>query len=483
MSWMIVIPLVLTLVFSFFLSTKKFSNDDSLANFAILGTVATSISVYVAIFFAYNEKITLLPLAEQLEFSFRLDGLGVIFAALVSFLWPIATYYAKTYMHHEGKYRQFFVYYLLVFGTVLGLAFSGNMFTLYFFYELITFITLPLVAHSGDARAKYAGKVYITYMIFGASLGFAGMMIFLSNVGSFDFVHGGLTPFPLNHQLLMAYILMFVGFAIKAGLFPFHGWILKAGVAPTTVTALLHAVAVVKSGAFATMRLTYYLYSYEQLQGTIAQTVILALVVTSVMFGSYMASRSLHLKRRLAYSTVSQMSYILLGVASMSMWGLEAAVLHMIFHAFCKIVLFYGVGNVAYSNYVEHLSDIKGYGTVLKTTFVSMSVCGMGLIGIPPFGNFFSKLGLAMSLFTVEGWGIVAMFALIISAFFTTVYIFQIIITVYFLEKGFTRSIAVESAPKSLEVVLAMLTVSMVILSIGSKTIMDMLHFLLRMGG
>ncbi len=483
MSFLIVLPLLLSLVFCFILATKKFLSDGELANYAIFGTSLVSVSVYLAIFFSYQETITIIPLQPPLEFSFQLDGLSVIFSALIAFLWPIAKYYAKTYIAHEGKFRQFFSYYLLTYGVVLGLAFSENMFTLYFFYELLTFVTLPLVAHSGDARAKYAGKVYITYMIFGASLSFAGMMIFLSNVGNFHFAHGGITTGPLNASLEIAYVLMFLGFGIKAGLVPFHKWIICAGVAPTTVTALLHAVAVVKSGAFASMRLTYYLFDFESLQNTVAQRIVLSVVVFSVVFGSYMAVRSLHLKRRLAYSTVSQLSYILLGVASMSMWGLKAAMLHMIFHAFCKIVLFYGVGNVSFSNYVEHLSDVKGYGAVLKTTFLSMTVCGMGLIGIPPFGNFFSKLGLAMSLFTVEGWGMVALFALILSALLTTVYIFQIILMVYLPEKSFSRSSSIDPAPESLERVLAILTISMVVLSLFSYLLMDALNFYLKLGG
>ncbi len=482
MNLLIIAPIVLSMCFGFLLSTKKYASDADLANYSIFGTILISISVYLAIFNAYKESITLLPLDAPLSFTFRLDGLGVVFSALIAFLWPIATYYAKTYMVHEGKCRQFFAYYTLTYGVVLGLAFSENLFTLYFFYELLTFITLPLVAHTGDARSKYAGKIYITYMILGASMSFAGMMIFLSNVGDFNFISGGITDIPMNTQLQLAYILMFCGFGIKAGLVPFHKWIIAAGVAPTTVTALLHAVAVVKSGAFATMRLTYYLYDYKALQGTVAQTVVLAMVVFSVVFGSYMAVRSLHLKRRLAYSTISQLSYILLGVASMSVWGLKAAMLHMIFHAFCKIVLFYTVGNITYSNFVEHLSDIKGYGSVLKTTFLSMSICGIGLIGIPPFGNFFSKLGLAMSLFTVEGWGMVALFALIISAFYTTVYIFQMILMVYLPEKSFSRSSSIDKAPKSLEMVLAVLTISMILLSGGSYYIMEALDFYLRVG-
>lgn len=486
MNFIILLPLVLTLLLGGILSVKKFSSDQAIANFGIFSSLAISISAFVSFYFGYGQSIVVLPAGYNLTVEFHIDGLTVAFGSLVSVLWPIATYYAKTYMTHEGSFQRFFTFYIFTFGVVLGLGSSENMFTLYLFYELLTFITLPLVAHSQDSKAMYAGKVYIAYMIFGASLSFAGMMIFLSNVNSFHFSFGGITTGQLSFDLLVAYVLMFVGFGIKAGLFPFYKWLIAAGVAPTTVTALLHAVAVVKSGAFATMRLTYYLYDYTALQNTMAQWVVMSLVCSSVVFGSFYAVKAQHLKRRLAYSTISQMSYILLGVATMSILGLKAALLHMVYHAFSKIVLFYGAGNLLFSNHVEYIHDVKGWGKYLNGTFLPMTFCGLALIGVPPFGGFFSKYGLVESLFAVPTWGMIGIFALVLSAFFTAIYIFQLLQVVYLPEKEADSPKdggKLHTVPKEMESVMKLLTVSMIVLSCLSGVIMDILDILVKVGG
>lgn len=483
MNFLILLPVLLSLIFGLSISFKKFKNDAQIANFAIFSTCIISLSVFLSLFLCYNTQITLVTISDTLNLSFKIDGLSVIFSLMVSVLWPIATFYAKTYMTHEGKFKRFFTYYTLTFGVVLGLAISKNMFTLYVFYELLTFITLPLVTHNGKPRDMYAGRLYILYMIFGASLSFIGMMIFIQNVGNLEFSLGGITQGVLNSQLLIAYILMFIGFAIKSGLFPFYKWLITAGVAPTTVTALLHAVAVVKSGAFATMRLTYYFYDYSSLSGTFAQTFIMSLVTLSVVFGSFMAIRSSHLKRRLAFSTVSQLSYILLGVSTMSIFGLKAAILHMIFHAFMKIVLFYGAGNIIFTNHAEYLQDIRGYGKIMKPTFITFTICGLALVGVPPLAGFFSKFALAQSCIYTGGInGFLGVCALITSAFFTSIYIFQILLNAFLPNKDFIINPHVKPAPKPMQISVYILAGITVCLSLGSMYVYNFIDFLIQGG-
>ncbi len=419
-----------------------------------------------------------------MRLQFTIDGLSVIFGGMVCFLWPVATHYAKTYMKHEGKYRRFFSFYLLTFGVVLGLAFSDNLFTLYLFYELLTVVTLPLVVHNEKSRDNYAGRLYISYMIFGATLSFTGMMLFISNVGSFQFAFGGITPSILSPQLLWGYLFLFFGFGVKAGLFPFHGWLISAGVAPTTVSSLLHAVAVVKSGAFAIMRVTFYLYQPEALDGTVVQQVVLAAAMFTVTFGSYMAMRSQHLKRRLAYSTVSQLSYIVLGTVTMSLLGLQAALLHLLFHGVSKIVLFYTAGNMIYANNAHMVEELRGYGHTMKLTMIAFTLCGLNLVGIPPFGGFFSKYGLAESLLRSDTPG--AMFgvaALILSAFFTAKYIFEIVYTAYFPGWDYYPDEEIQPAPRSLQITVAGLTTVMVALSLSSTYILKGIETVLKGGG
>ncbi len=476
----LLLPLVVTLVAVLALCNSNHSSDSQLANCGIIGTAAISLALFVTLWRGYGQQITLLTISDTLSISLHVDGLTVVFAALVGVLWPIATYYAKSYMTHEGKFKRFYTFYTLTYGVVIGLAMSQNLLTLYLFYELLTFVTLPLVTHNSGERDRHAGRQYIYYMMFGASLSFAGMSIFVVTVGSLDFVAGGLTA-ALTSKQLVAYVLLFLGFGVKAGMFPFHRWLIGAGVAPTTVTALLHAVAVVKSGAFATMRLTYYLYDPTVLRGTVAQTIVMGLVIFSVVYGSLQASRSRHLKRRLAYSTVSQLSYILLGVTTMSLWGLQAALLHMVFHAFMKIVLFYDAGNVIFANHAEFVDDVKGFGPVMKATCLTFTISGLALLGIPPLGGFFSKFALTQSAIDVGGTlGLLAVVALCLSAFCTAIYIFQIVLNFYLPTHGNSLHSHLSDTPKPMRYTVTILTVMMVGLSLGAGQLYDTIGILIK---
>ncbi len=484
MPIIMMLPLALSLILGITVGSRRFTDDNHLAQYAVWASVAMSLSGLAALYYCYGQQLTLLYLGENLRVRFTVDGLGVVFGTMVCVLWPVATFYAQTYMKHEGKYRRFFSFYLLTFGVVLGLAMSDNLFTLYLFYELLTIVTLPLVNHKDKSRDRYAGKIYVAYMIFGASLTFAGMMLFLYNVGSFQFTWGGITPAVLGEQLLWGYLLMFFGFGIKAGVFPFHNWLIAAGVAPTPVTALLHAVAVVKSGAFAIMRVTYYLYSPESLSGSVTHRICLSVAMITILYGSFMAMRSNHLKRRLAYSTISQMSYIVLGTVTMTTLGLQAALLHLVFHGFSKIVLFYGVGNMMTTNGIDKVSEIRGFARWMPATLFPFLISGLGLIGVPPFGGFFSKFGLATSLLqgNVPG-ALVGVWVLMISAFFTAIYLLQIIFLAYFPGKDFTPSRKISAAPRSMELTMALLTVTMAGLSLGSAYLLQGIQFVLKVGG
>ncbi len=483
MNDMLLLPLVATLVAVLVIARLNHHSDSQIGAVSVALTTLISLAVFATLWLGYGLDITLLTISDTLSIALRVDGLTVVFALLVSVLWPIAAFYAKTYMTHEGKFKRFYTFYTLTFGVVLGLAMSANMLTLYLFYELLTFVTLPLVTHNGGARDKYAGRQYIYYMMLGAGLSFAGMTVFVTNVGGLDFRFGGITQGLLTPNLMVGYLLMFVGFSVKAGMFPFHRWIISAGVAPTTVTALLHAVAVVKSGAFATMRLTYYLYDPAALQGTVAQTIAMVLVSISVLFGSYMAVRSRHIKRRLAFSTISQLSYILLGVTTMSLWGLQAALLHMVMHAFIKIVLFYDAGNMIFANHSEFIDDVRGYGSVMRITSVTFLISGVALMGVPPFGAFFSKYSLAQASISVGGWlGLLGVVALMGSALCTAIYILQIVLNLYLPQGDFQLDSKAKDVPSSMGGTVVLLTGMMIALSLGCGWIYDGIALLLKGG-
>ena len=283
-------------------------------------TLATSACVAWCIFTPGAHPITLLKLSDLLSISFKLDGLGRVFGGLVAFLWPLSTLYAFEYMAHEGGENHFFGFYLLSYAVTLGIAFAEDLMTLYIFYELLTLATLFLVMHGMKPQAVYAGRKYVYYSLGGAAMAFLALATVMHFTGNSNFVAGGIPALksaPME-LLLPMFVLGFLGFGVKAAIFPFHDWLPAASVAPTPVTALLHAVAVVKAGAFAVIRLSHYCFSPDLMRGTWAQTVCLIVAMFSIVFGSAMAVRERHMKRRLAYSTMSNLSYVLLGALLLS---------------------------------------------------------------------------------------------------------------------------------------------------------------------
>ncbi len=482
MNILIISPIILGFILGIEILISKNNEQKSVMKKGVIYTLLVSALTFIILFSFYEKSFTVIKFNDILNISFKIDALGAIFISLISFLWPFASVYASKYMTHEGGEKKFFAYYIMTFGTVIALSFAGNMLTMYLFYEVLSFITLPLVIHNNKQRDLYAGKIYIMYSVLGASISFVGMMIFMFTTGTWEFNSGVLNSIPADNMLLIAYILMFVGFAVKAGIFPFNKWLIAAGVAPTTVTALLHAVAVVKSGVFATMRVTYYLYTPEYLLGTFAQYIVMILAITTIIFGSSMAMKNKHLKRRFAYSTVSQLSYILLAVSSMSIYGLIAALMHTIFHALIKIVIFYTAGNVMYVNHAEYVSDIEGYAKKMKLTFISFTISSVALIGIPPFGGFASKFSIATSVIAVGGWlGFIGVLALMISALLTAMYLLQIAVLAFIPHNDFDYSKLkkVKEAPKEMSYTLVALTAIMIIASLSSSFIYQTIQTLL----
>ena len=485
MNYLIILPIIAAFLLGAGVRLGDFETTEKLNRYAVAATVLVSAWAAVVLVSMAGETAELFRFNDVLEISFRVDGLGTVFAAMVSFLWPLAVIYATEYMKHEGNQKKFFTFYIMTFGVTLGIAFSANMLTLYLCYEVLTFITLPLVMHTIDERTIYAGRKYMIYSVSGASLAFVGMMVILSRTGSLEFVYGGLMAGTADTTVLVAYLMTFVGFGVTAAIFPLHGWLPGASVAPTTVTALLHAVAVVKAGVFAIMRSTYYLFGADCLYGTWAQTAVMSIAVVTICFGSWMALRSKHFKRRLAYSTVSQLSYILLGVAIMTPAGFTGALSHMVFHALMKIVLFYTAGSVLYMNHKEYIRDVEGYGAKMPKTFMCFTVSSLALIGVPPLSGFFSKFSIATAAASMgTTMGFAGICALMFSALFTAMYLLQIVVLAYLPHKDFdTASIAkVKEAPKAMTTPVIVITVTMVVLSLMSSPLFTLFETVAKGG-
>ena len=380
-------------------------------------------------------------LTGNLRIALKMDGLGCIFAVLVAFLWPFANLYAFEYMAHEEERRHtFFGFYTMTYGVTLGIAFSANILTLYFFYELLTLVTFYLVMHPMTKKAIRASRVYLYFSLGGAAFAFLSIICLMVFGDANTFALGGVMDLQKvsgNVNLVLTlFVLAFCGFSVKAAMFPFHFWLPKASVAPTPVTALLHAVAVVKSGAFAIIRIIYYSFGADFLKGTWAHYVVMILAMITIVYGSSMAVREIHIKRRLAFSTISNLSYIILGAVMMTPLGMAAAISHLVVHAFMKICGFFCVGAVMHQTGRNYMKEIEGLGKKMPVVFGCLTVAGLSLAGIPPFAGFISKWNLATAaLLSDDPMGLVAAGVLLYSAFLTAIYMGQMILRAWFPRK------------------------------------------------
>ena len=443
-AFLLLLPILLPLVGGLYISVAGFRSQRWREIYILAVVTATSLLTLAAALWGPERTLTLVRFSETMSLALRLDGLGRVFSLMVAFLWPIATIYAFEYMKHEGKEIKFFTFYTMTFGVTLAIAFSANLLTMYLFYELLTLVTLPLVIHAMTPAVYAAGKKYLIYSIGGATLVFICLVFTASYGTGLDFRLGGvfLPEMLVENQgaLLWVFFLAFLGFGVKAALFPFHSWLPAASVAPTTVTALLHAVAVVKAGAFTTMRLTYYIFGCENVAGTWAQKAVMALAILTILYGSFKAVYIRHFKRRLAYSTVSQLSYVLFGVTLMTPAGLAASMFYMIAHGFIKILLFYCCGAVQYQTHRTEVGQLEGLGPYMPVTFATFTIGALALMGLPLTIGFNAKLELLFAAVTAaEGQaGILAFLGIggiFVSILLTAVYLFSIIRGAYFPRK------------------------------------------------
>ena len=415
--------------------------------------------------------IEIFSLTSWLNIYFRLDGMGMVFLGLISFLWPFATLYAFEYMERDRNQRSFFGFYTMTYGVTAAIAMAGNIVTLYIFYELMTLVTFPLVLHYKDRESRNAAIYYLIYSIGGATCAFLGMIFMVMRAGNGIFQFGGFLDSARTENinlLLLVYVLCFFGFGVKAALFPLHRWLPKASVAPTPVTALLHAVAVVKAGAFSILRLTYYCYGTDMLKGSWAQKVAAAFVMVTIIHGSSMAVKEIHFKRRLAYSTVSNLSYILLGAVMMCPAGLVAALSHLVFHAFTKITAFFCAGAVMHKTDRHYIYELDGLGHRMPVTFTCFTIASFSLMGIPLFAGFISKWNIAQAALAYGGRiGTAGIAVLLFSALLTAIYMLTIVVRVFFPGKDFDYESIKDCEDPSWRMKLPIIVFSIVILVFG----------------
>ncbi len=341
--------------------------------------------------YAYETRFTLLG---NLELVLNADAMSLLFATLSTGLWFVTTLYAIGYLEGSPNRSRFFGFFSLCVSATVGIAFAGNMVTFIIFYELLTLATYPLVVHRGTEGSLRAGRIYLAYTLGGGVVLLAGTVWLQAVVGPLDFETGGLLARlmpPEVETLRTIFFLLIAGLGVKAALVPLHGWLPIAMVAPAPVSALLHAVAVVKAGAFGIVRVVYDLYGIEYAQdlGLLLPLAILAAV--TIVYGSLCALSQNDLKRRLAYSTVSQVSYIVIGVASFGPMATMGGLVHLVHQGVMKITLFFCAGNIAETLHVHKISELDGVGRRLPWTMGAFTVGALGMIGLPPLVGFISK--------------------------------------------------------------------------------------------
>ena len=404
-----------------------------LAALTLLGTIVSLIPDILA---GHTFKWTLFELLPGLSFTLRADALSMVFALTASALWILAVFYSAGYMRALGERSQtrFGTCFALALFGAIGCAFSDNLLTLYLFYEIVSITTYPLVAHHQDRDGYAGGRKYLAYLTVTAkALVLPAMVLLYVMNGNLDFAHdsaGGVLSEGAHRWVVTGlYIAFLVGFA-KNGLMPLHQWLPGAMVAPTPVSALLHAVAVVKVGVFATVRVMLYIFGTETMADLNLGLPTAWFVSITIIAASLVALGKDDLKARLAFSTVSQLAYIILGVALLTPYGIAGGLIHIANHAFAKITLFFCAGAIYVAARRKKISEMGGLGRAMPWTFAAFAIASLSMIGVPGVAGFISKWHLLLGAWDAGSMGLILI--LLTSTMLNTAYFGPIIYHSFF---------------------------------------------------
>ena len=378
-----------------------------------------------------------------IELAFRVDAFGLLFASGASLLWILTSCYSIGYMRSLREHAQtrYFSCFALALSATIGVAFSANLFTLFLFYEALTLVTYPLVGHHETAEAKAGARKYVIYLLGAAKVFLMAAIVLTYNVaGTLEFRNGGILPAAqLAEQptlLFMIFALFLFGFA-KNAVMPLHSWLPAAMVAPTPVSALLHAVAVVKTGVFSTLRVFLFVFGPHAMRELGADQLALGAASVTILVASFLALGQDNLKARLAFSTVSQLSYIILGAALLNSSGVLGGIAHITNHAVSKITLFLCAGSIYVSTHKTEISQMSGLAKRMPWTMAAFALASLSVVGIPLTSGFVSKWYLALG--TVDGDSFVLLGVLLVSSLLSAAYLGPIVYKAYFEEESPTN--------------------------------------------
>lgn len=400
--------------------------------------ILSAVVAVVAAVTSGGETFTLMRISPSLALSFAADGLSLFFIVLVSLIWCFVQFHAFGYMPHEGGENRFFGFFVLTYSALIALALAANAVTMYMCFELMTLFSMPLVLHNGSEVSREASIKYLGYSTLGAALALMGFFLFSLNAGSLEFAAGGVELTGDKGILLVSCFLIVLGFGAKAGLVPLQMWLTEAHpVAPSPASAVLSGL-ITKGGVIAIIRSVFYLFGADFVKGTWVQTTVLTLAVITIFFGSMLAYREKLLKKRLAYSTISNVSYVLFGLFTFSTLGFTGALLQVVFHALAKDVLFLCAGSIIFATHKTYVADLTGIGRRMPITMWCFAVAALSLIGIPPAGGFVAKWYLAIgALQSGSVLQLVGVVVLMVSALLTAFYLLPIVAKAFFPGKDY----------------------------------------------
>jgi multicomponent Na+:H+ antiporter subunit D len=377
---------------------------------------------------------TRLPFVPGADLVLRADSLSLLFVTLSAVLWLVTTVYAVGYLEGSPHRSRFFGFFSISVASTMGVALAGNLVTFFVFYEMLTLSTYPLVVHRGTPEAVRAGDLYLRYTVAGGAFLLAGIAILYALAGSVEFTAGGALHELAGHRaiLIAAFGLLIAGLGVKAALFPLHTWLPVAMVAPAPVSALLHAVAVVKAGAFGITRVIYDVYGIRLADDLGVTSVLAAVATATILYGSLKAMVQDDLKRRLAYSTVSQVSFIILGVAIVGKLSTIGGIAHLVHQGLMKITLFFCAGNLAEELGIDGVKDLRGVGRRMPLTMAAFTLASLGMIGVPPLAGFVTKWYLGIGALEAGAPWVIAV--LIASSLLNAAYLLPIVYDAWFRE-------------------------------------------------
>ncbi len=398
-----------------------------------LGKFAIIASMLPAVLEGGGYRFTLAEVLPGVAIALRVDAMGMYFALVASFLWILTSIYSIGYMRALDEHDQtrYYASFAVAMSATVGVAFSANLLTLYLFYEMLSLSTYPLVTHKQDAEARSAGRKYLTYLLgTSVALTLPAMILIYVLTGTLEFTVGGILAGRADASTVSILLVLLVfGFA-KAAVMPLHGWLPAAMVAPTPVSSFLHGVAVVKVGVFSILRMVFFVFGTGLLADLNLGAVLTALASVTILGASLVALTQDNLKRRLAYSTVSQLSYMILGAGMLTKAGMAGGLLHLSMHAFGKITLFLCAGAIYIAAHKSNISEMDGLGRRMPVTYAAFFLASLSIIGMPPLGGFLSKWSMVIG--AIDGGQLLLVAVVLVSSLLSSAYFFPIVYRGFF---------------------------------------------------